>query len=242
MYVYRWVAKHLKKPLKSTVLSVDWHPDGKPFLFFKMLRALGILLAAGSSDSHARVFSAFIKGLDAKTPSAVWGDSLAFGTVVGDFQAGGWIHSVAFSPAGDNIAFCGHDSILYVANPQGVETVRMIGLPFTSVAYLSGNSIVAAGHDCTPVLFQNNAGWAMIGPIDQARGKESVASGNAAMNKFKQMDSRSEAGTGSALMTVHQNTITCVRVMGGSRFSTSGVDGKLVLWDLMDSGMGNLRL
>jgi actin related protein 2/3 complex subunit 1A/1B len=46
-----WVAKQLKKPLRSTVLSIDWHPNG-------------VLLAAGSADSKARVFSAFLKGDD----------------------------------------------------------------------------------------------------------------------------------------------------------------------------------
>lgn len=44
-----WVAKHIKKPLRSTVLSLDWHPNG-------------VLLAAGSADMKARVFSAFLKG------------------------------------------------------------------------------------------------------------------------------------------------------------------------------------
>lgn len=205
---------------------------------------LGIILAAGSCDSRARVFSAFIKGLDAKTPSAVWGDSLAFGTVVGDFQAGGWCHSVAFSPNGDNIAFCGHDSVVYVANPTNVASVKMIGLPFTSVAYLSENSIIAAGHDCTPVLFQaSGARWELKGIIDQGKGAAKESSGNAAMNKFKQMDSRAEAGgQGSALLTIHQNTITCIQKMGGAKFSTSGIDGKLVVWDLLNSGIGNLRL
>ena len=48
-----WVSKHIKKPIRSTVLSVDWHPEN-------------ILLAAGSSDMKARVFSAWIKGIDAK--------------------------------------------------------------------------------------------------------------------------------------------------------------------------------
>jgi actin related protein 2/3 complex subunit 1A/1B len=48
-----WTSKHLKKPLRSTVLSIDWHPNN-------------VLLAAGSADAKARVFSAFIKGVDAK--------------------------------------------------------------------------------------------------------------------------------------------------------------------------------
>jgi len=46
-----WVARQLKKPIRSTVLSVDWHPNN-------------VLLAAGSADMKARVFSAYIKDVD----------------------------------------------------------------------------------------------------------------------------------------------------------------------------------
>lgn len=45
------MARQLKKPIRSTVLSVDWHPNN-------------VLLAAGSADMKARVFSAFIKDVD----------------------------------------------------------------------------------------------------------------------------------------------------------------------------------
>ena len=46
-----WVSRLLKKPIRSTVLSIDWHPDN-------------VLLAAGSADMKARVFSAYIKDVD----------------------------------------------------------------------------------------------------------------------------------------------------------------------------------
>ena len=36
-----WVSKHIKKGIKSTVLSIDWHPNN-------------VLLAAGSSDNKVR--------------------------------------------------------------------------------------------------------------------------------------------------------------------------------------------
>jgi hypothetical protein len=42
------VAKHIKKPLKSTVTTVDWHHNN-------------ILLATGSTDFKVRVFSTYIK-------------------------------------------------------------------------------------------------------------------------------------------------------------------------------------
>ena len=37
----RWLSKHIKKAIRSTVLSLDWHPNN-------------ILLAAGSSDLDCR--------------------------------------------------------------------------------------------------------------------------------------------------------------------------------------------
>jgi actin related protein 2/3 complex subunit 1A/1B len=65
---------------------------------------------------------------------------------------------------------------------------------------------------------------------------------SAAFNTFRNADSRGVskvgAGSESELMTVHQNTITGVREYerrGGvaSRVSTSGVDGKLVIWNVV---------
>ncbi|TPX30280.1 hypothetical protein SeMB42_g07939 [Synchytrium endobioticum] len=89
-----WVSKHIKKPIRSTVLCLDWHPEN-------------ILLVAGSSDMTTRVFSAFIKGVDTKASSPVWGEKLPFGTVCGEYpnSSGGWVHSVAFAPSGNFIAW-----------------------------------------------------------------------------------------------------------------------------------------
>jgi actin related protein 2/3 complex subunit 1A/1B len=51
-----WVSRHITKH-KSTVLSLAWHPNS-------------IHLLTGSSDSKARIFSAFVKGeCDARTKS-----------------------------------------------------------------------------------------------------------------------------------------------------------------------------
>lgn len=107
-----WVARQLKKPIRSTVLSVDWHPNN-------------VLLAAGSADMKARVLSAYIKDVDKRLvlhrggytrmtetlstrPAAtIWGEKLPFNTVCGEYAspAGGWVHAVSFSPSGDVLAF-----------------------------------------------------------------------------------------------------------------------------------------
>ncbi|XP_057673902.1 actin-related protein 2/3 complex subunit 1A isoform X2 [Corythoichthys intestinalis] len=45
-----WLSKHIKKPVRSTVLSLDWHPNN-------------ILLAAGSADLHCRATQLTIDSL-----------------------------------------------------------------------------------------------------------------------------------------------------------------------------------
>lgn len=136
-----WVSKHLKKPIRSTILSIDWHPNS-------------VLLAAGSTDAHARVFSAFIKGVDQKPEPSVWGDRLPFNTVCGEYlnNSAGWVHDVAFSPSGDALAFAAHDSSVTIVYPQGPEmppkavlTVTTQQLPFTTLLWTTEDEIIAAG-------------------------------------------------------------------------------------------------
>lgn len=73
-----WISKHIKKPIKSTVTCLDWHPDN-------------ILLACGSTDFKARVFSAYINEVDNPNPnSSAWADSKAskaLGHLVGEWSS-----------------------------------------------------------------------------------------------------------------------------------------------------------
>ena len=143
------MSKHIKKH-KSSVLSIDWHPNNE-------------LLATGSSDFKARVFSAFVKGVDKKGP-----ESRPFGELLVEFDAQcGWVHCVAWSPSGQTLAFVAHDSsINFVADPKNKDSVQRIktrDLPFRKLAYLNETTIVAAGHDCMPVIFgQSGSSWCVI--------------------------------------------------------------------------------
>lgn len=59
------------------------------------------------------------------------------------------------------------------------------------------------------------------------------AAGLSAMRKFQSLDRQARVeNNDSALDSIHQNTITCVRKLSNSRFSTSSLDGQLVVWDL----------
>ena len=159
-----WVAKHIKRPLRSTVTSIDWHPNN-------------VLLAAGCADFHARVFSAYIKGVDTKPPPSVWGERLPFGTVCGEFPtpSGGWVHGVAFSPSGDALAYVGHDASLTVvypaapeSPPQAMHVIRLPSLPYMTLLFISETALVAAGHDCQPMVFEGSidSGWKLTRSLD----------------------------------------------------------------------------
>lgn len=60
------------------------------------------------------------------------------------------------------------------------------------------------------------------------------------MKKFQNLDKRAivENSVGDTLLdTIHQNTISEIRLFGGAKLgsekiSTVGVDGKMVIWDL----------
>ena len=130
-----------------------------------------------------------------------------------------------------------------------MQSVRMSTLPYVTLTWIGEESIVAAGHDCQPVVFSGNEqGWSLVGSLDDASsgGGRPVRGGgvgrlnSSAFNTFRNADMRGHAGgEGNAdmeLATVHQNTITSVRAYewgtdgAVKRVSTSGVDGKLVIW------------
>jgi len=232
-----WVSKHLKKPLRSTVTSIAWHPNS-------------VLLAAGSTDGHARVFSSFIKGTDERPEPSVWGERLPFNTVCGEYlnATAGWIHSVAFSPSGDALAFTAHDSSVTVVYPSAPEqppraviSVSTQLLPFADLIWISESELVCAGYDCGVYRFAGNeSGWQLTGSLEKS---SAAGAGQAreetALNMFRSMDLKGRSGNtdDTKLHTVHQNTINTVRAYqenGGNVFkiSTGGVDGRVVIWTL----------
>lgn len=229
-----WVSKHLKKPIRSTVTSVAWHPNS-------------VLLAAGSTDGHARVLSSFIKGVDERPEPSAWGERLPFNTVCGEYlnSTAGWVHDCAFSPSGEAMAFVAHDSSVTVVYPSAPEqppkaivSVSTQLLPFTSLIFTTEDTIVAAGYDCTAYRLQGSEqGWHLAGSIESSkRPGMPTDREESALNMFKQMDLKGKASNeDTKLHSTHQNTISTVRRFGESggnvsHFSTSGVDGRVVIW------------
>ncbi|KAJ5235924.1 hypothetical protein N7489_006015 [Penicillium chrysogenum] len=190
-----WISKHLKKPIRSTITTLAWHPNS-------------VLLAAGSTDSHARVFSSFIKGIDTRPEPSAWGERLPFNTICGEYlnDTAGWIQGVAFSPSGSALAFTGHDSSVTV--------------------------------DCEPFRFCGDEnGWQLAGSLENKAGEVRGAREESALNMFRQMDLKGQAQADTKLKSTHQNTVHTIRAheeANGvvSSFSTSGVDGRVVIWNV----------
>jgi len=228
-----WVSKHLKKPIRSTVNCIDWHPNN-------------VLVAAGSTDFKARVFSGYVKGVDPKPDATPWGKKMKFGECMAEYGTGkgggGWIHGVSFDITGNKLCFVGHDSSITVVDKLAGTEVRVATthLPFRCVSWITESSILAAGHDNKPYVFTfDGAAVNEIGTIDKPV-KKDTSKRLSAMDKFRQLDSKGTAdaaATGTDLVTVHQNAIAEISIFAGDKTAAStvcsvGMDGKLVLWDI----------
>lgn len=237
-----WVSKHIKKPIRSTITSLDWHPNN-------------ILVAAGSADFKARVFSAYIKEVEPKPEATSWGKKMTFGNLMAEFSngGGGWVHDVSFNATGEKLAWIGHDasiSIVDASNGQTMSTTRTRYLPFMTCMFVNESGLVVAGHDCCPMLFAHQGdAITFVAKVDES--KKTTASKFSAMKHFQTMDSKGTSvdDNMTTLSTVHQNTIAQVSLHTGdkarcNRFTSVGVDGKVCIWDMgtLEGAMRSLNL
>lgn len=241
-----WVCKMVKKKFKSTVLCVSFHPTN------------GQLLATGCADFKCRVFSTFATDVDGVTVDAgpfsvnCGGTGpLEFGEAYCELSSGGWVHAVAWSPSGSSLAFAGHDSSVSIAdfsqghtNEPVVRVVRLRDLPFCSLLFLGEKLLLGGGHDFTPLFVgQTNSSntWDVVGRLDKpmdvstTTGTTSSSLTSAARELFKNKTAKGQEVTGDALKSSHERPVTCMQLMSssnGKKVSTSGLDGKVVIWDL----------
>jgi actin related protein 2/3 complex subunit 1A/1B len=236
-----WVAKQIKKPISSTVTCLDWHPNN-------------VLLACGSTDFKARVFSAYVKELEDKPSPTSWGSKMPFGNLMAEFTSdgSGWVHSVSFSANGERLAWVGHDTSVCVVdatNNQQLAVVKTDLLPFKSLTWITDSSIIVAGFDCCPVLFTfSGSNVTFVSKLDDS-GKQQQTGKVSAMQRFKDIDSKGVSGGETTLGTVHQNTITQLSIHSGTKskctkFATSGLDGQLIVWDVqsLESSFSGLKI
>jgi actin related protein 2/3 complex subunit 1A/1B len=171
-------------------------------------------------------------------------------------SANGWVNHVAWSPSGNQLAFVAHDSTVNVVDLSGgsesafISKIKLADLPLRQCLFLSENALVGAGHDYSPFLFKNEGGnWKFDKKIDGGGAARAAGGGGAkrggassAMSLWKAKDSYGADMNETKVNTKHQNAITYLGIVaegGGkvSKFSTTGLDGKLIVWDAASLGI-----
>eukprot|EP00897_Mesotaenium_endlicherianum_P009539 jgi/Mesen1/8613/ME000050S08024 len=277
-YVWQWDGRAWQAALvilrlNRAALSVSWSPRENKFAVGSGARS--VMLATTSTDGKCRVFSAFLKGVDARGDTKSAFGEAKFGEQLLQLDlACGWAFGVKWSPSGSRLAFVGHDSTIHFVNDVGPaltpHSLALRGLPLRDVLFLSETHVVAGGYDCNPQLFamDTDGNWVLVQALDdgksapQATSAPSVTSPNRqssqfseAMGMFDGQQAKQAGGTGVGLSgptTLHHNVITSIRPMVARgegnirRFSTAGVDGKIVLWDIgslqISTAMSAMRL
>jgi len=213
-----WVAKQIKKnaPHTSTITTVAYHPTDN------------LVMATGSTDFHARLFSTWIKDVDAKDKKD------EFAKIKGDFNTQGWVHDVAFSPSGDYLAYVGHDAVLYVVDTESSTNVVAVSTscaPFKKALWLSQTAIVVVGHDFTPVLFSSKSGsWKCLGKVENNEKPKEEKRG---------IGTTTNTSTESTITSRHKNCINSIAsfatVSGKvTDFVTGSLDGRVLFWKVSD--------
>ncbi|MED6171625.1 hypothetical protein PIB30_042373 [Stylosanthes scabra] len=230
-----WVSKLIRKRHDSSVTCVSWHPDN-------------ILVASTSTDGKCRIFSTFIKGVDAKDPK----NESRFGELIVQLDLSpSWTFGVKWSPSGNTLAYVGHNSVIYFVDDVGpsplAQNVVFRDLPLRDVLFVSEKMVIGVGYDCIPMVFaaDERGIWSFIRYLGE---RKAVSSGSRygsqfseAFGKFygqaKQGGSNDASETSRTRGVVHENCINSIIPLSRQgtqirRFSTTGLDGKLVMWDL----------
>ncbi|CAF2096506.1 BnaA05g11780D [Brassica napus] len=244
-----WVSKLIRKRHESSVTSVAWHPNN-------------ILLATTSTDGKCRVFSTFIKGVDTKDPKAGSPAESKFGEQILQLDLSySWAFGVKWSPSGNTLAYVGHSSMIYFVDDVGpsplAQSVAFRDLPLRDVLFISEKMVIGVGYDSNPMVFaaDDTGIWSFIRYIGEKKPESSGASYSSQFSEaFTKFYGQSKATTANEASEssksregVHDNCINAIVSLSkaGSpkvmRFSTSGLDGKIAIWDLenMEEELGH---
>ncbi|KAL8133471.1 actin-related protein 2/3 complex subunit 1A-like [Apium graveolens] len=235
-----WVSKLIRKKHDSSVTSVAWHPSN-------------ILLATTSTDGKCRIFSTFIKGVDNRSPGAGSSSDAKFGEQIVQLDLSfGWAFGVKWSPSGNTLAYAGHNSVIHFVDEIGpspsAQTVAFRDLPLRDVLFVSERMVIGVGYDCNPMVFaaDERGIWSFIRFLSERKtASSSVKYGSQLSGAFGKLYGQSKYSSGNDTVqvsipngNVHENCINCIMPLKKAkdstamRFSTSGMDGKVVIWDL----------
>lgn len=227
----KWWVSRLIKNLTSTVLCLSWHPNN-------------FLLAVGGTDSQVTVYSAFVKNIDnskvasAGTAFGKFSPKEAVGCVMSTFKSSGWVTGISFSPSGNQLAWVTRSSTIDFLHCETADlktqVLKLRGLPLSTLFWPNESTVLAGGHDCSPVLFQGTPlNFQYIRDVDMGDALAKQSSTTSAKSVFEKktnlgLDNGEENET--TLPTKHQNRIIEIIRHSVSTFSTVGCDGNQIIW------------
>ncbi|KAL7000617.1 Actin-related protein 2/3 complex subunit 1A [Sarracenia purpurea var. burkii] len=212
-----------------------------------------ILLATTSTDGKCRIFSTFIKGVDIRNSGTGSAGDSKFGEQIVQLDLSFcWAFGVKWSPSGNTLAYVGHNSMIYFVDEIGpapsAQSVAFRDLPLRDVLFVSERMVIGVGFDCNPMVFSADERglWSFLKFLGERKISSSgVRYGSQFSEAFGKLYGQSKHGTNNDIGEpsrsrggVHENCINSIvpfKKEGRStnpRFSTSGLDGKVVIWDL----------
>jgi len=234
-----WISKVIRKRHESSVTSLAWHPNN-------------IYLATTSTDGKCRVFSTFIKGVDTRGSQSSTSTDSKFGEQIAQLDLSStWVFGVRWSASGKTLAYAGHNSMIYfvdeVESAPAAQNLALRDLPLRDVLFVSERTVIGVGFDCNPMIFaaDETGLWSFVGFLDERKATPSTSKASQLSEALGKLYGQSKQGTSSDSVEpskprggAHENCITCIVPLTKGRdgtikrFSTSGLDGKIVVWDL----------
>ncbi|XP_051152151.1 actin-related protein 2/3 complex subunit 1A-like isoform X2 [Andrographis paniculata] len=158
-----------------------------------------------------------------------------------------WSFAMKWSPSGSTLAYVGHNSMIYFADEIGpspsAQSVSFRDLPLRDILFVSERLVIGAGFDCNPMVFvADDIGlWSFLRFLEDKKATPSTKVNSqlsGTFGKFYSQSKSNDANEASRTRPAHENCITSIvplKKAGDttiSKFSTSGLDGKVIVWDL----------
>lgn len=255
-----WIARACKKDkakatAKSSVVSVSWHPNSQIVACASTDYICRVLCANIPEVDAACDTAQFGAGwgfgdcMWEMEASRAWVNDCAWspsGLQLAFIGHDGLLHVAAFSADGS-------------AAPA-MQTIKTTGLPAMRIAFLSESALVTGGHNLNADIFacsaETGGKWSYLVSTDTkpaaggAAGKVGTGAAGGAGSSFagakamfaakvdKGMTASEAEAVTTALWTKHQGAIMSLQRYSApagatvSSFSTGGVDGRIVVWDL----------
>ena len=231
---------------RGSILCVAWDRTGQ-------------LLCRGSLDGSMVIISTYYDPSQPiqKCPFSIE-DKDVFGFVFGDKC--GVVEDIAFNLSNTCIAYTGgfiqgsfildRNSDVTFLEFEGLKMSKQIlhcpTLPFTKIIFITDSVVAAGGFDNNlHILAKKNGSWEYVGIADTASQSSSSLSSSfqsrmrmlQSNSNFNGMTNGNMSNSGNSSQGPHTNAITNIQVKTSTEtmckeISTSGLDGKVIVWDM----------